>query len=207
MQIVNSTFFALENSLYIPLAVKNPTGIVAPSNESYLDQLCVSVEREILLNALGLTLYNELFALTAITIEEPANERWKRFVQGYELWNGLNKYNSLIAYRVYEKFATETNTRLSATGATTVNAENANNVSPKFLIANANQQFINQYQKGYFIEPNVFDFYMNRFVDYYGENEGIELSMYEYLRDTEGAFPTLEIEKFRIYETKNTFGI
>jgi hypothetical protein len=207
MQIVNSTFFTLENSLYIPLAIKNPTGVVAPSSESYLDQLCVSVERGILLNALGLTLYTELFALTAITIEEPENERWKRFVQGYGLWNGLDKYNSLIAYRVFERFTTETNTRLSATGTTKVNAENANNVSPKFLISNANQQFIKQYQKGYFIEPYIYNRNLNYFVDWFGENEGIELSMYEYLRDNEASFTTLEIEKFRIYETKNTFGI
>lgn len=203
MQIVNSTFFTLENSLHIPLAVKNPTGVVAPSNESYLDQLCVSVEREILLNALGLTLYNELFALTEITIELPENERWKKFVQGDGLWNGLDKYNSLIAYRVFEEFTTETNTRLSATGTAKVNPENANNVSPKFLLANANQQFIKQYQGGYLCNPIVND----NFLDWYGENEGLELSMYQYLRDNIASFPTWNASTFRIYETKNTFGI
>lgn len=203
MQIVNSTFFTLENSLHIPLAVKNPTGVVAPSNESYLDQLCVSVEREILLNALGLTLYNELFALTEITIKLPENERWKKFVQGDGLWNGLDKYNSLIAYRVFEEFTTETNTRLSATGTAKVNPENANNVSPKFLLANANQQFIKQYQGGYLCNPIVND----NFVDWYGENEGLELSMYQYLRDNIDSFPTWNASTFRIYETKNTFGI
>lgn len=203
MQIVNSTFFTLENSLHIPLAVKNPTGVVAPSNESYLDQLCVSVEREILLNALGLTLYNELFALTEITIELPENERWKKFVQGDGLWNGLDKYNSLIAYRVFEEFTTETNTRLSATGTAKVNPENANNVSPKFLLANANQKFIKQYQGGYLCNPIVND----NFVDWYGDNEGLELSMYQYLRDNIDSFPTWNASTFRIYETKNTFGI
>lgn len=203
MQIVNSTFFTLENSLHIPLAVKNPTGVVAPSNESYLDQLCVSVEREILLNALGLTLYNELFALTEITIELPENERWEKFVQGDGLWNGLDKYNSLIAYRVFEEFTTETNTRLSATGTAKVNPENANNVSPKFLIANANQHFIKQYQGGYLCNPIVND----NFLDWYGENKGLELSMYQYLRDNIDSFPTWNSSTFRIYETKNTFGI
>lgn len=203
MQIVNSTFFTLENSLHIPLAVKNPTGVVGPSNESYLDQLCVSVEREILLNALGLTLYNELFALTEITFELPENERWKKFVKGDGLWNGLDKYNSLIAYRVFEEFTTETNTRLSATGTAKVNPENANHVSPKFLIANARQQFIKQYQGGYLCNPIVND----NFVDWYGENEGLELSMYQYLRDNIASFPTWNSSTFRIYETKNTFGI
>lgn len=203
MQIVNSTFFTLENSLHIPLAVKNPTGVVVPSNESYLDQLCVSVEREILLNALGLTLYNELFALTEVTIELPENERWKKFVQGDGLWNGLDKYNSLIAYRVFEEFTTETNTRLSATGTAKVNPENANHVSPKFLNANANQQFIKQYQGGYLCNPIVND----NFVDWYGDNEGLELSMYQYLRYNIASFPTWNASAFRIYETKNTFGI
>lgn len=203
MQIVNSTFFTLENSLHIPLAVKNPAGVVAPSNESYLDQLCLSVEREILLNALGLNLYNELFALTEITIELPENERWKKFVKGDGLWNGLDKYNSLIAYRVFEEFTTETNTRLSSTGTAKVNPENANHVSPKFLIANANQQFIKQYQSGYLCNPIVND----NFVDWHGENEGLELSMYQYLRYNIDSFPTWNASTFRIYETKNTFGI
>jgi hypothetical protein len=38
-----------------------------------LSDLCVKLEREILLNALGLSLYNEVKALPEVTINEPAN--------------------------------------------------------------------------------------------------------------------------------------
>jgi hypothetical protein len=37
----------------------------------------VKLEREILLNALGLSLYNEVKALTELTINEPANQSLK----------------------------------------------------------------------------------------------------------------------------------
>ena len=204
MQIINSTYFTKDNSLHIALAVKNPTGVTAPSNNSLIDFMCVDIEREILLNALGLDLYNELFDLTDVTIEDPINERWKKLIQGDgNLWAGLQNDNSLIAYRVYEQFTIETNTRLSATGATKVNAENANYVSPKYLTANANQQFIKQYQGGYLCEPIV----RGNFIDWYGNREGLELSMFQCLQDNQSEFPEWDASKFKFYETKNTFGI
>jgi len=68
MQIVNKSFFNNLNYLHIPLSVNDPSGSVTPSNATELDSLCLKLEREILLNAFGLSLYNEIKALTVTTI-------------------------------------------------------------------------------------------------------------------------------------------
>src|SRR6187402_2626810 len=113
MQIVDKSYFNKGNFLHIPLAVQEPTGTATPSNATELDALCADIERGILLSALGLTLYNELKALDGTTIKLPENLRWKKLVQGDEydgkVWLGLENDNSLIAYRVFEQFTTETN--------------------------------------------------------------------------------------------------
>jgi hypothetical protein len=207
MQIVNKSFFNKQNNLHIPLSVNDPSGSITPNNETELDNLCVKIEREILLNALGLTLYNELKALDEITIEEVGNLRWKKLVQGDEysekVWDGLNGDYSLIAYRIFEQFTTDTNIRLSATGTTKVNAENATNQTPAYLIANSNLNFINLYQSEYLINPIVYD----DFLDWQGCGNEIEKSLYGYLTDKKEDFPEWKPENFRIYETKNSFGI
>jgi len=206
MQIVDKSYFNNQNYINIPLSVNDPSGSVAPSNATALDNLCIKVEREILLNALGLELYNEFKALTLITIEDIGNERWKKFVQGEEydgkVWLGLNYDDSLIAWKVFEQFVSDTNRRLSATGVTSVNAENATNQTPAYLIATANQTFTKQYQ-GEFLDSPIIN---GCFIDWYGCTE-IEKSLYGYLMDRQVEFPEWDLTKFRIYETKNTFGL
>ena len=83
----------------------------------------------------------------------------------------------MIAYRVFEQFNTETTIRLSATGAKQVQGENAIQQTPKYLIATANQRFINQYQGEYLHDPII----EGNFVDWFGCNDSIEKSMYGYL--------------------------
>lgn len=202
MQIVDKTYFDKGNFLHIPLAVNEPSGLNV-TNSFELDSLCIDVEKEILLNALGYELYTEMFALTDITIEDSENERWKKLIQGDELWIGLDNDNSLIAYRIFEQFTTETNIRLSATGATKVNAENATNQTPAYLITTANNRFIKQYQGDYLIDPIV----IGNFTDWMGCNQGTEKSLYGYLVEKKADFPEWDLSKFRVYETKNTFGI
>lgn len=207
MQIVNKSYFQKENYLYIPLSVADPSGSVTPDNSTEIDNLCISIERDILLNALGLTLYNEIYALTETTIEDPGNERWKNLVQGEEydekVWLGLEHDYSLIAYRVFEQFNIETSIRLSATGAKQVQGENATQQTPKYLISTANQRFIKQYQGDYLHTPIVID----NFVDWFGCSDEIEKSLYGYLNDKKADFPEWKQENFKVYETQNSFGL
>jgi len=201
MQIVNSTFFNNQNYIHIPLANIDPSS--TPNNATELDYLCIKLEREILLNALGLSLYNEIKAITDINT---ADEKFKKLIQGDEydgkIWLGLDNDDSLIANYIYQEFVTQTDIRLSATGAKKVNAENAINQTPKYLIAGANQNFIKQYQGEYLIEPYIY----NNFIDWCGCNNA-EKSLYGYLMDKQSDFTNWKPEYFKVYETKNSFGI
>ena len=202
MQIVDKSYFNNQNYIHIPLAVVDPSA--TPNNAAELDYLCIKLEREILLNALGLSLYNEIKAITDIDL--PENAKFKKLIQGDEydgkIWLGLDNDDSLIANFIYQEFVTQTDIRLSSTGAKKVNAENATNQTPKYLIAGAHQNFIKQYQGEYLTTP----FIENNFIDWYGCNS-IEKSLYGYLMDKQADFLNWKPENFKIYETKNSFGI
>ena len=203
MQIVNKSFFSNQNYIHIPLAVNDPSS--SASNATELDYLCDKLEREILINALGLNLYNEIKALTYETIELVENLKFKKLIQGDEydgkIWNGLDNDDSLIANYIYQQFITDTDIRLSATGAKKVNSENATTQTPKYLISGSHQNFIKQYQGEYLQSPSISDY----FIDWYGNNS--EKSLFGYLLDKQADFTNWKPEYFKVYETKNSFGI
>jgi hypothetical protein len=210
-QIVTITYFQNPNELNIPLgvaqAVANPT-LATPNSASALTSLCVRVEKSILLNALGLATYNTL-QLALADINNPLYASYKKLVQGdrYDgkVWQGLNYEYSLIAYRIFEQYITETNEHLTGVGNTQGKPERATLVSPKYKIANANQQFIEKYQGGFLDYPFVYN--DGEFIDWFGNQEMVEISLYQYLLDKKDDFANFDIEKFKTYETKNSFGI
>ena len=201
MQIVDKSYFNNQNYIHIPLAVVDPSAV--PNNATELDYLCIKLEREILLNAFGLSLYNEIKAITDI---DSSDEKFKKLIQGDEydgkIWLGLDNDDSLIANYIYQEFVTQTNIRLSATGAKKVNAENVTTQTPKYLIAGAHQNFIKQYQGDYLTTPYI----EGNFIDWYG-CDSIEKSLYSYLMDKQTDFTNWKPENFKIYETKNSSGI
>jgi len=210
-QIVTITYFQNPNELNIPLgvaqAVANPT-LATPNSASALTSLCVKIEKSILLNALGLATYNTL-QLALADINNPLYASYKKLVQGdsYDgkVWQGLNYEYSLIAYRIFEQYITETNEHLTGVGNTQGKPERATLVSPKYKIANANQQFIEKYQGGFLDYPFVYN--DGEFIDWFGNQETVEISFYQYLLDKKDDFVDFDIEKFKTYETKNSFGI
>jgi hypothetical protein len=210
-QIVTVSYFQKANELNIPLgvaqAVANPT-LATPNSSNALTLLCTKVEKSILLNALGLTTYNTL-QLALADINNPLYASYKKLVQGdsYDgkVWDGLNNDYSLIAYRIFEEYITQTNEHLTGVGNTQGKPEKATLVSPKYKIANANQNFIEKYQGGYLEFPIVYN--DGEFIDYFGNQEGVEVSLYQYLLDKKADFVGFDIEKFKTYETKNSFGI
>lgn len=215
-QIVSKSYFNKNNGLYIPMSVEHPTSVTAqasPNFASALELLCIKVEKEILLNALGLATYNTL-QLALADIDNPLYASYKKLVQGDEydgkVWSGLDYDYSLIAYRVYELFRTATESQTTSTGETKVNTQNASNYSPAYKIADANQQFLLQYQGGYCHYPMVSIIDGVEFVDWVGSAEGVNVSFYQYMNDKKADFVDFDIEKFRIYgenEFKNSFGL
>jgi hypothetical protein len=208
--IIDKTYFQKANELNIPLSVQtlvaNPT-LQTPNDVAYLDSLCLRVEKSILLNALGLAMYNELqLAITDLFVN-PLYASYKKLVEGDEydgkVWQGLDNDYSLIAYRIFEEFMTETNVRLVANGNVQLSPEKASLISPAYKIANANQKFIQSYQSGFLREPIIFE----NFIDWFGSNDEINVSLYNYLIDKKEDFPLWDLSKFAVYTTKNTFGL
>lgn len=208
-QIINKSYFNKENGLFIPLAVVNPVpnGVqVSPNNSNIVDNLCVQIEKDLLIKALGLTLYKEL--QTALGNLD-ANPKWKKLVEGDEYgeksWKGLKSEFSFIAYRVLETYLTENSDQLTALGTVKGKAKNAVIVTPNYRITKANNLFLKGYQGSYMEEPVKIGY----FTDWYGQ-EDYDVSLYTYLVDKHTEFPTWDVTKFYVFgvsDTINSFGI
>ena len=211
-QIVTITYFQNANDLNIPLSVvnlvANPT-LATPNSNDALTSLCVKVEKSILLNALGLATYNTLQEALEDDFVNPLFASYKKLVEGEEydgkVWEGLDNEYSLIAYKIYQTFLTQTNEHLTGVGNTQGNPEKATLVTPAYKIASASQNFVQKYQSGYLEYPLVYN--DGEFIDWFGNQEGVEVSLYQYLVDKKADFPDLNIDKFRTYEAENSFGI
>jgi hypothetical protein len=206
--------FKKANELNIPLATAVPNSsatMATPNNTSALTLLITKTEKSVLINALGLATYNTLqLALTGSNINLPEYASYKKLVQGDEydgkLWNGLDYDYGLLQNRIFELFVTETNSRLSAVGDAKVNPQGANLHTPAYKIANANANFIKQYQGGYLTTPIVYN--DGEFIDWVGCDDEVEVSLYRYLIDKKADFVDWSEENFKaLYDTKNSFGI
>ena len=208
-QIVNKSYFNKQNILYIPLASEAPLPSAVtstPNDGTYIDNLCIEIEKTILVNALGLTTYNEL-QLALADIDNPLNASYKKLVNGDEydgkIWVGLKYDLSLIANAVWIEYVMQKNTNLSAVGNSQVNLEKGTLVTPMYKIANASASFIKQYQGEYLDNPIV----IGNFIDWQGCNDSVEVSLYRYLSDKKADFPNVDLNKFKFYEQLNSFGI
>ena len=208
-QIVSKSYFNKQNILYIPLASEAPLPSAVtstPNDGTYIDALCIEIEKTILVNALGLTTYNEL-QLALADIDNPLYASYDKLVNGDEydgkIWVGLKYDLSLIANAVWIEYVMQKNTNLSAVGNSQVNLEKGTLVTPMYKIANASASFIKQYQGEYLDEPIV----IRNFIDWQGCNDSVEVSLYRYLSDKKTDFPNVDLNKFKFYEQINSFGI
>lgn len=208
-QIVSKSYFNKQNILYIPLASESPLPSAVtstPNDGTYIDALCVDIEKTILVNALGLTTYNEL-QLALADIYNPLNASYDKLVKGDEydgkIWVGLKYDLSLIANAVWIEYVMQKNTNLSAVGNSQVNLEKGTLVTPMYKIANASASFIKQYQGEYLDKPIV----SGNFIDWQGCDDSVEVSLYRYLSDKKADFPNVDLNKFKFYEQINSFGI
>jgi hypothetical protein len=209
-QIVDKSYFNKQNVLYIPLSSEAPlpSGVTStPNDGTYIDNLCVEIEKTILINALGLTTYNELqLAITDLFVN-PLYAKYEKLVDGEEydskIWKGLKYDLSLIAQAIWIEYVTQKTTNLSAVGNSQVNVEKGSLVTPMYKIANASTSFIKQYQGGVLLQPII----NGNFIDWCGENNDVEVSLYRYLMDKKDDFTDTDITKFAFYEEINSFGI
>lgn len=210
-QIVNKSYFNKQNILYIPLASEAPLPSAVtstPNDGTYIDALCIEIEKTILVNALGLTTYNELQLAIADEFTNPLYASYDKLVNGDEydgkIWVGLKYDLSLIANAVWIEYVMQKNTNLSAVGNSQVNLEKGTLVTPMYKIANASASFIKQYQGNILDEPIIYD---NYFIDWQGCDDSVEVSLYRYLSDKKTDFSNVDLNKFKFYEQINSFGI
>lgn len=218
VNVIDETYFERGN-LYIPnnknLAVE-PDG--SPTIVSELQDSINKYERELLLNALGVVLYDEL--QVALEDLDAADPKWKKLVEGetytnsdgnVKRWDGLQGYDkkSLIAFYVFTEYLRNDNETYATVGTVENTSKNATNVgaTPKFI--KAYNQFIEAYQGDF--NANAPRVIVNGFgsvgIDWYGSQTS-QVSLLRYLSDAneldETAFPNFE---FRFYEHQNSFGI
>jgi hypothetical protein len=215
--VIDVTYFE-KGSLYIP---NNKDILVAPvgspTNQTDLDFYITEYERELLLNALGITLYDLLQVEVAKEVI-PAG-KWKDLVDGVtyvnsqgvsKRWDGLKGYNkqSVLAFFVYTEYLRNYNETFATTGVVKNTSKNATNydATPKYI--KAYSQFIERYQSNITARPTIT---VNGFgsvgVDWYG-SEKTTVSLFQFLTDSNEldatAFPDF---KFKFYAEQNSFGI
>lgn len=216
MAIIDNTYFE-KGYAYIPNNKNinaSPSG--SPSVSSELDFFIDEYERELLINALGVTLYNEL----QTELPTPTAQKWIDLVDGKDYtissktkrWNGLKGANmqSLIMFYVFCQYLRNDNSTYLTTGIGQSTANNAERSDPSPKYVKSWNLFLRQYQGDLYYNdyPRVVT---NRSgmmgLDYYG-NDSVEVNLYQYLTDQndldDTSFPDFE---FRFYESYNTMGI
>ena len=215
--LIDASYFK-KGILYIPNNTDlNVSPVGTPTNETDLDVFINEYERELLLNALGIVLYEEL--LVAISDINSADAKWVNLINGVtytnsngikKRWDGLLGYQkqSVIAFFVYTEYLRNYNETFATTGIVRNDAKNATsyNATPKYI--KAYQKFLEAYQSTNTATPTH---YVNRFgsegIDWYG-SEKTKVSLYQFLVDSNDldptAFPDFE---FKFYDEQNSFGI
>lgn len=217
--IIDSSYFT-NGELFIPnnkdLSAK-PLG--SPSVKSDLDVFIDKYERDLLLNALGTTLYDGLISqFTNGVLKTDAPQKWKDLIDGtnYTIngkthrWDGLRGYakQSLLAFYVFCKYMRNNEYTYTTTGVVQNTAKNADNVSGTTKYVKAWQSFMEQYQDELSSEPRIIFNSMGAIgLDYSGRSN-VKVSLYQFLLDAneldDTAFPEFE---FKFYENENSWGI
>jgi hypothetical protein len=185
-QINTKAQFQKSNWLYIPLSkdfiTANPS-LETPNNTSYIDNLCIEVERNILINSLGVDLYNELQLAIADDYVNPLYADLEKLVKGdtYDgkVWRGLDYDFNLIACKIKEEFLRQTANSLTGVGVVKVNPQGAENISANADITKANISYITQYQGTATKFPKVKD----NTLSWIGLTNSNEVSLFRYLCD------------------------
>lgn len=188
-----------------------------PNNGSELDYFITKYEREFLIGALNITLYNELN--TALDDLPNADVKWQNLVNGVEYvkddvtyrFDGLRGFNndSMVAFYVFCKYMENDESYYSTTGTVKSNSANSSNFSPNRKYQDAWYIFLDKYQNNpYKHDPNyIIDDCTGLIVglDYYHTKDNqLLVTLETYLKDHESDF---EGYKFTRYESVNSLGI
>lgn len=177
-------------------------------------------ERELLINFLGVDLYNELVTVYP-NISDVGNEKWYNLVNGTDYvkdgisyrFDGLlgSNKNSLISAYIYCKYLENDNSYYSTTGIIKQTANNVNQFDPSPKYIASWLDFLEKYQDSYYTSNNSYTALVDSYgcvvgLDYYNEDGFINrlVTLETYLKDHESDFIGYN---FKRYESLNTFGV
>ena len=218
--IIDDTYFE-HGSLFIPnnkdLTVEP---VDSPTSITELEFFIKKYERQFLLDALGVTLYDELQVALELVDFTTAEQKWQDLVNGTNYtdpngnvrrWDGLKGYDkqSVIAFYIFTEYLRNDNETYTTTGVVKNDAKNAQVIDPTPKYIKAYNQFIEAYQGSMSVNTPVV--LINGFgtvgLDYYN-NKSVQVSLLRFLSDSneldETAYPDFE---FRLYGPQNSFGI
>lgn len=223
MSIIDTTYF-LSGNLYIPNVTSIDLGDDDSPNVQNDLQLFIDIyERELLINALGITLYDEFEAELPI----PTTQKWIDLLNGktYSIsgksyrWDGLIGSNkqSLIAFYIYCQYLRNDSSIYTTTGVVKADAANSQMYSPTPKYIDNYNRFIKSYQGEYSDyyhnnNPNIiFNASGMIGLDYYKNNQNNSfVNMYQYMTDQNTLetnpqpFPDFE---FKFYYRENSWGV
>tara|TARA_R110002167_G_scaffold313655_1_gene519316 strand:- start:13182 stop:13835 length:654 start_codon:yes stop_codon:yes gene_type:complete len=214
--IIDKTYFEY-GDLFLPNITDPNAGNPEDATTSDLDFFITEYERVLLMNALGIVLYEQL--QVALTSLPSASQKWKDLVDGItytnpsgvvKRWEGLKGANkqSLVAAFIYTEYLRNKLDTLTTTGVVQNDAKNATNLSGVTKLVKAYNKFLNQYQDEQEVTPRIS---VNMFgtlgVDYFS-SERATVSLYQFLTDSNDldktSFPDFT---FKFYGNLNSLGI
>lgn len=185
-----------------------------PSNGVNLSHFINKYERELLINCLNVTLYNEL--QQALVDLPNADQKYINLIEGTTyikddityIWDGLRGFeqDSLVAFFVFCRYMEVNESYYSTTGVISSNASNSVAFDPTRKYIDAWYSFLNKYQNEH--EENSYSYIVDGNtgfvcgIDYYTEDkENLLVTLEQYLKDHESDF---EGYQFKRYEGTNS---
>lgn len=219
--IIDTSYF--QGNLNIPNSQEALTPLSdRRGNNLNLDEYIARYGRQIMIYALGLTLYNDFktsFEPDGTLIAVP-QQRWEDFINGVEYtvdgedfeWKGLRYVEgglnySLIANYVYSKFLPDISTTFGSAGVQKNNAKASRGYSSIPKTVDIWNEFIYKYQGDALDESNVRIVSKPGLIgiDYSGSRDSdFVVSMYRFLNDNIGDYDGLQT---KLFAKQNSFGL
>lgn len=215
MATVTDNTYYQSGKKFIPNTSDQDAGYGVASKDT-LNDIIIDTERQLLIDCLNVTLYNEL--TIALDNLPSADQKWRDLVEGKSYtkdgdtfyWEGLRGFNknSLVAYYVFCAYMQNDDSYYSTTGVKKVEANGSVNSGTTKKYVNAFNEFVAKYQDKY--REDEVSYFVDCYgavvgVDYYNQqNKSQNVSLEKFLKDHPDDFPDIA---FRRYEMLNTWGI
>jgi len=204
------TYFT-QRPLLIPGAQNVPAIGDYPVQSASLVDFMEVCEEELLINILGIEIYEDLMVYVDIDgILPTAPQKYLDLVNGNQYllndrtfqYKGLLGNNGILANYIFCKWLESDLSTYTTVGIQASKAENSERVSAIPTWINAWRTFIKIYQQDAGRFPNVFQTHGAIGIDWYGQGD-LNVSLYRFLEDSED----FNTDYFKYEENENRFGI